>query len=258
MTHRVFSRNAASSRAIPIQKMIDEIKKCPARPVHWGRNQKGMQAHEALDRDTALAAIALWDKAALQAISIAEQMVSLGVHKQIANRLLEPFAHMTTLVTATDFDNFFSLRADPDAQPEFQTLAFNALDAYLDGTPQALAPGEWHIPFGDRMPQGLQVAERLKIAVARAARVSYKTFEGKIDPVEDYRLHDRLAEGGHWSPFEHVAQCLETRERSGNFLGWGQYRKQFPRENRIGVDLREIAKRRRHFEWEEFEQSLAE
>jgi thymidylate synthase ThyX len=138
MTHRVFSRNAASSRAIPIQKMIDDIKKCPARPVHWGRHQKGMQAHEALGRDEALRAIALWDKAALQAISVVQEMIELGVHKQVANRLMEPFAHMTTLVTATDFDNFFSLRADTDAQPEFQVLAFKTLDAYLNGTPKPL------------------------------------------------------------------------------------------------------------------------
>jgi thymidylate synthase ThyX len=258
MTHRVFSRNAASSRAIPINKMIDEIKKCPARPVHWGRNQKGMQAHEALSREEATRAIALWDAAAKANIKIVQEMIDLGVHKQTANRLLEPFAHMVTLITATDFHNFFSLRADADAQPEFQVLAFTALDAYLNGTPKPLAPGEWHIPFGDRMPEGLELAERLKIAVARAARVSYKTFEGEINPVEDYRLHDRLAEGGHWSPFEHVAQCLETRERSGNFLGWGQYRKQFAGENRLGVNLREIAKGRKAFEWEEFHASLAE
>lgn len=258
MTHRVFSRNAASSRAIPITKMIDEIKKCPARPVYWGRNQKGMQAHEALSTDEARRAIALWDTAAKTNIQFVQQMIDLGVHKQIANRLLEPFAHMVTLITATDFDNFFSLRADPDAQPEFQVLAFRSLDAYLNSTPKPLEVGEWHLPFGDRMPNGLELAERLKIATARAARISYKTFDGKIDPVEDYRLHDQLAQGGHWSPFEHAAQCLETRVRSGNFLGWGQYRKQFHGENRLGVDLREIAKKRRHFEWEDFEQSLAE
>jgi hypothetical protein len=134
-------------------------------------------------------------------------MIELGVHKQIANRLLEPFAHMTTLVTATDFDNFFSLRADTDAQPDFKSWPFKTLDAYLNSTPKRLEAGDWHIPFGDRMPVGLELLERLKVAVARAARVSYKTFDGKIDPVEDYRLHDRLAEGGHWSPFEHVAQC---------------------------------------------------
>lgn len=256
MTHRVFSRNAASSRAIPIQKMIDDVKKCPARPVHWGRNQKGMQANEALSRDEALRAIALWDKAALQAIGIAQEMVDLGVHKQVANRLLEPFAHITTLVTATDFHNFFSLRADPDAQPEFQTLAFHALNSYLDSTPKVLAPGEWHVPFGDRMPDALTIAQQLMIATARAARISYLTFEGQINPSEDYRLHDRLKEGGHWSPFEHSAQCAETSERSGNFIGWLQYRKQFPGENRLGVDLQEIATKRKVFEWEEFHQEL--
>jgi thymidylate synthase ThyX len=258
MTHRVFSRNAASSRAIPINKMIDDIKQCPARPVHWGRNQKGMQANESLSRDEALRAIALWDGACKVNIETVQKMVELGVHKQVANRLLEPFAHMTTLVTATDFDNFFSLRADPDAQPEFQVLAFTALDGYLNSTPKPLAPGEWHIPFGDRMPEGLELADRLKIAVARAARVSYKTFDGQINPVEDYRLHDRLAESGHWSPFEHVAECSETRIRSGNFIGWSQYRKRFMNENRLGADLRLIASRRKHFEWEDFHVALAE
>lgn len=256
MTHRMFSRNAASSRAIPIQKMIDDVKHNPARPVHWGRQQKGMQAHEALDRATAEQAIRLWDLAAIQNIQIVQQMIDLGVHKQVANRLLEPFAHMTTLVTATDVENFFSLRADPDAQPEFQVLAFKTLQTYLQSTPQVLQPGEWHIPFGDRMPEGTTLEQMLKVATARAARVSYLTFDGEINVLADVMLHDRLRAGGHWSPFEHCAQCLETSERSGNFLGWLQYRKIFAGENREGIDLAALLDKRKIFEWEDFHQEL--
>jgi thymidylate synthase ThyX len=256
MTHRAFSRNAASSRAIPVDKMLASVIANPARPVHWGKAQRGMQAYESLGLAEAEAAIKLWDKAALANIEIAKELLNLGVHKQVANRLLEPFAHMTTLVTATDFHNFFSLRADPEAQPEFQVLGFNLLTAYLDSTPKILKPGDWHIPFGDRMPEVPQEM-RLKIATARAARLSYMTFDGVIDPDKDYALHDSLKESGHWSPFEHCAQCLAVPTRSGNFRGWHQYRKMFPNENREGVNLHEIAKRRVHFYWEDYQQALA-
>jgi thymidylate synthase ThyX len=48
MTHRLFSRNAASSRAIPINKMMDQVLTAPAMPVEWGLNKSGMQAEEML------------------------------------------------------------------------------------------------------------------------------------------------------------------------------------------------------------------
>ena len=137
-------------------------------------------------------------------------LMALGLHKQIANRVLEPFVFQTTLVTATEWENFLALRADPDAQPEFQALADLMLDAYVANTPRALAAGEWHIPFGDMMPGGLTLEEQLRVATARCARLSYLTFDGIIHVERDVELHDRLARRGHWSPFEHIAQALDT------------------------------------------------
>ncbi|MGI8546728.1 MAG: FAD-dependent thymidylate synthase [Gemmatimonadaceae bacterium] len=240
MTHRVFSRNAASSRAIPIERMIQSVLVNPAEPVEWGTNKPGMQAGAPLGREETIVARAAWQRAAQAAADHARTLLALGVHKQIANRLLEPFAHMTTLVTATEWDNFFSLRAHPDAQPEFQELAYTMLDAYLSSGPADLAPGEWHIPFGDMMPDGLTDEDRLKIATARCARTSYLTFDGQIVVEKDIPLHDRLASAGHWSPFEHSACALESDTWSGNFRGFRQYRKQFAGENRR-ADLHQIA-----------------
>lgn len=239
MTHRAFSRNAASSRAIPIQRMIEAIRENPARPVHWGTAKPGMQAGEPLPPEKAEQAVAIWDEACHDAIAHAERLLELGVHKQVVNRLLEPFAHMTTLVTATEWENFFALRAHPDAQPEFQVLAYRMLAAYLANEPVQVPVGGWHIPFGDRMPDGLTEEERLKIATARCARVSYLTFDGEFAPEKDFALHDRLAQAGHWSPFEHCARALPEAVPSGNLVGWRQYRKEFPDENRR-ADLKGI------------------
>jgi thymidylate synthase ThyX len=233
MTHRVFSRNAASSRAIPVAKMLERLLAEPAMPFYWGKNQKGMQAGQELDTDDILMASEQWLGARDHAIWRAQKLVELGVHKQIANRILEPWAHMVTIITATEWENFFSLRADPDAQPEFQELAYHMLQAYLESEPRQLAEGQWHVPFGDRYVDDVNdVALRLKIATARCARVSYMNFEGDFEYAKDYKLHDDLLKSGHMSPFEHCARAEAEPVRSGNFVGYTQYRKLFPNECR--------------------------
>ena len=285
MTHRVFSRNASSSRAIPVKKMIDDVKYNPAMPIFWGKNQAGMQAKEELDdinKDkkilispvgnsadpcelmvtTKRAAQYEWLAARDSAVKHAEKMLELGLHKQTANRLLEPFMHITVLVTTTDHENFLSLRAHEDTQPEFQELAYNMLRLYQSKEPNKLKEGEWHIPFGDNLdhkriwkmvqesthektPYGAEVFNgthfndenlfretAIKISTARCARVSYLNFEGKDDYTKDIELHDILKNSGHWSPFEHCAMALDKPEQSGNFVGWKQYRKMFNGENR--------------------------
>jgi thymidylate synthase ThyX len=218
--------------------MIERIMKEPARPVHWGKNQKGMQADQELDLDTKLAASLIWNDAMFDAIKHAEKLLDLGVHKQIANRLLEPFAHMTTIITATEWANFFNLRAHKDAQPEFQVLAFKMLEAYVGSTPRELEPGQWHLPFADKyVPEGLDVLSLLKIVAARCARISYLNFEGDLDHDKDYVLHDDLKDNGHMSPFEHALQAAEdATSRSGNVLGYIQYRKLIPNEERVAFD----------------------
>lgn len=230
MTHRAFSRNAASSRAIPIEKQIEQVTTNPAMPVRWGKNGKGMQDHGAFEGDEEATAKEYWGWAAAAAVEQARELSNLGLHKQIVNRVLEPFVWMTTLVTATQFENFFSLRVHKDAQPEFQHLAYMMLKRYLANKPEAKGWGEWHVPFGDKMTDGLDNATKLKVATARAARTSYLTMDSKIDIAKDVDLHDRLAESGHWSPFEHAA--IAEQGRGGNFNGWKQYRQMFPNENR--------------------------
>lgn len=245
MTHRVFSRNAASSRAIPIEKVIEQVGHNTAGPIRWGKNGKGMQDHGAYTgRLDILNCERWWHDAALNAISSAEQLQNLGLHKQIVNRVLEPFVWMTTLVTATEYENFFSLRVHKDAQPEFQHLAYLMLKAYVGNAPQKKDWGEWHLPFGDRMPAGLSITDAIKVATARAARTSYLTMDGEIDVMKDFQLHDRLSESGHWSPFEHPAQASKFEATNfknvyGNYKGWKPYRKYFPNENRR-CDLKQL------------------
>lgn len=246
MTHRLFSRNAASSRAIPIGRMIRDILRTPAKPVSWGQNGKGMQAKAELPRSRRKSAELVWLVASWFACGFSWLLSKLGVHKQLANRVTEPFAHMTTLVTATEFDNFFALRAHPDAQPEFQTLAFLMLREYLLSEPRRLKAGEWHLPFWRDQDEAklddehgylsLSAADeldvRLKVCTARCARTSYLNFFGKDSFAADFKLHDDLLKNGHMSPFEHCARAEAEPVVSGNFIGYTQYRKQFPNEVR--------------------------
>ncbi len=233
LTHRQFSRNSASSRAIPVQKMIERIEREPAMPVYWGKNQKGMQASEELTGVEKKAAVGIWLEAAKYAVERSKNLLALGVHKQIANRLLEPFAHMTTIVSATEWGNFFNLRAHKDAQPEFQELAYQMLEVYVASRPVVLAADQWHLPFADKyIPDGLDTPSLLKIATARCARVSYLNFEGDIAFEKDYQLHDSLLASGHMSPFEHCGQAQDYPTHSGNFVGFVQYRKKIPGECR--------------------------
>lgn len=235
-THRMLSRNSSSSRAIPIEKIIQQVKDDPAMPEFWGKNQKGMQADEELDSEHLTSSKREWIFARDRAIESAQCLHRHGAHKQIVNRLLEPWMHQTVLCTATDWENFFALRAHEDAQPEFRHLAYLMLNEYNKATPKEVLTGQWHIPFGDNYCDDLTVDEQLKVCTARAARVSYNTFEGDIDYIKDFKLHDQLLENGHLSPFEHCAMAMSYYDRPdrryGNFTGWQQYRKFFNNENR--------------------------
>lgn len=247
MTHRMFSRNAASSRAIPVSKIISNIRETPAVPVYWGKNEKGMQANDELDEADIILAEQIWLESMESQIKYAEKLLKLNVHKQIANRLLEPYFHITTLVTATDFYNFFNLRAHKDAQPEFQELAFQMLDVYIESKPKQLAAGEWHLPFADKyIPEGIPLQNLLKITSARAARTSYMNFNGNIEHDKDYELHDNLVNSGHMSPLEHPAQACNDANYRGNFRGYLQYRKLFPNENKSQFNPNKLKAERKH------------
>ena len=242
LTHRALSRNAMSSRAIPIRKMLRKVWNDPAMPVYWGRNGKGMQAKGELPPPRRFIARSIWLSLSRASIAAVWALEKVGLHKQDANKLLTPFLHITTVVTATEWGNFFNLRAHRDAHPSFQQLAYKMLEAYVASTPRQLEAGGWHLPFADRYVDDVpDTASLLKIVTARCARVSYLNFEGDIDFSKDYRLHNDLLGNGHMSPFEHPAQALaDGSEWSGNFRGFRQYRKTIPNENRCVFDPRQL------------------
>ncbi len=237
MTHRMFSRNAASSRAIPIEKMIERVENDPVIPVYWGKNQKGMQAKEELDTISEAHAEKQWLISRDLAIDQAKRLIRLDVHKQIVNRLLEPWMWITVICSATAYENFFKLRCHPDAQPEIQKLAYMMRDEYNRNTPTVVKNGHWHLPLlemdiRDWQAHNFAISDLCRISVGRCARVSYLTHHGTRDPQADIELHDRLLLSGHWSPFEHVAYAAPGKI-SGNFHGWVQYRKQFEGESGV-------------------------
>lgn len=227
MTHRMFSRNAASSRAIPVQTMIKNVLENPVIPIHWGANQKGMQAFEVLSAGKAEHCERLWLEQRDAAVACVQQMLDEGLHKQIANRLLEPWMWIVVICSTTSFEHFRRLRCHPAAEPHFQKLAGLMADAY-DGTePTLKQTGEWHLPLtGFEGDESLSVDELVMASTARCARVSYLTHDGTRDVQADLDLHDRLSASGHWSPFEHPAKAWPGIQ-GGNFKGWIQHRQYF-------------------------------
>jgi thymidylate synthase ThyX len=261
MTHRVFSRNASSSRAVPVAKLIEDIKRDTAMPMHWGKNQKGMQADEECNELVGCEGCSgnnygqsredAWFESRDNAIAMAEAFDKAGYHKQIVNRLLEPFSHINVVVTSTDWANFFHLRDHKDAMPEIQELARLIKNAMYYSPSAVLKPGEWHLPYitDQELKNWLyknadleyQNKILIKCSVARCARVSYLTYEGKQPEIQaDLALYDRLvgSEPLHASPAEHQATpdehdfmlgWLYPKEHA-NLRGWRQYRKMLPNE----------------------------
>ncbi len=227
--------------------MMKMILSDPVIPIKWGAEQKGMQTGSEVDPESARKAIGIWLDARDLMIKAADALAELGVHKSLCNRLTEPFMWITVLVTATEWKNFFRLRIHPDAEIHFQKIAGMILDEIEKSTPKLIDDGDWHCPFLDESEQldrreaclrnNFAVLDRLKrISVGRCARVSYLTHEGKRDPQEDVNLTTKLIERTdnviHASPLEHVAQALDNGSvRSGPFVGWKQFRKDFPNEN---------------------------
>lgn len=260
MTHRMFSRNASSSRAIPFERQMKMIEEDIAMPLEFRQNQKGMQAGEAFDEYTQEGMRNQWKTAAKSAIHYAQSLALMGVHKQYVNRLVEPFAHITVVVSATEYSNFFALRHHSMAQPEIAELAKKMWDTYSIATPKTLKAGEWHLPFISEAELTAQVdfenetvnwEPLIKMSVARCARTSYLNHDSTIPTMEDdYKLYDRLLKDPpiHASPAEHQAQAIgeerfvldfdtghypvsTANDFSGNFRGWTQYRKTLKGEN---------------------------
>lgn len=251
MTHRLFSRNAMSSRAVPIEKMIAQVRSDPAEPIHWGKNQSGMQAKEELSGFDLGMVQQNWLDAAGCAAIYADNMSKCEAHKQIVNRILEPFQLMKTVLTATEFDNFFWLRKHEDAQPEIKELARLMWDALQASVAVGLEPGDWHVPYFGNGPwfakrDEMPLADALAISSSCCAQVSYRLLDESIEKAR--KVYQRLVESTpvHASPFEHQASPMVftnwaqsgdlgteqgtthmTRDGefwSGNFKSWIQYR----------------------------------
>ncbi|MBX4200160.1 FAD-dependent thymidylate synthase [Candidatus Parcubacteria bacterium] len=277
-THRDFSRNSASSRAIPVWKRLKEVLEKPFVPLQFGKNKAGMQSAESVSEEDNAASRHNWlvgrDVAVLQAFFLsggtaqilkdskgdprAEELckkiedlsyffrdvitkikpIKIGVHKQHANRVLEPYSYHTVIVTSSVWKNFYALRASPLAQPEIQTLAIAMARAHTESVPCQLDEGGWHLPFVfDEDRKEVSDPKRLaRLSSARCARVSYLTHDGKRSLDADFQMADSLQINGHMSPFEHPATILPKGLSglwySGNFTScWTQYRKMLPNEN---------------------------
>lgn len=249
MTHRVFSRNARSSRAVPVHKLLKEEIYMP----RFMLNRPGMQSVDELTDAQRKEAERIWESMAEDVRHGVRRLMELGVHKQWANRPLEWFGWIDVLVTSTDWANFFALRVDEGAQPDIYDLAYKMKRAMDNSSPSLLHPGEWHLPyitpeeyeacyaFGEE--EGWDGLKRL--SVARCARLSYEPFDGNASPEKEEERYNRLVGSHpvHASPAEHqatpdekVSHPVETdpewhhEDQHGNFYGWRQYRKMIPGE----------------------------
>ncbi len=273
------SRNSSSSRAIPVARLIQDVMDDPVIPMHWGANQKGMQAIAECNELVHIGGMWFNDSGNLMAddttrvrawllgrdymVRLARAFDEAGYHKQIVNRLIEPWCHINTIVTATEWSNFFALRCHPDAQPEMRALADAIFLAMANSTPQYLNPTDWHLPFvRDDEKHTVWLEHRyvgrdnseewdwdsankqlIKLSVARCARTSYMTHDGKEPNIDDdLKLYERLVGSVplHASPAEHQASpdfpsvykdqwC--NPHLHANFVGWCQYRKTLVGEN---------------------------
>ncbi len=260
MTHRKTSRNSASSRAKPLEWVIAQVRRDPFIPEFWGKNQKGMQAYEELTGWRRWFAKRTWKTAMHMALVLARMLDKLNLHKQLGNRILEPFCWHTIVITATDWGNFFALRTDKAAQPEIRRIALLMQEAYETSVPKVLTPGEWHKPYVDD-DEGFSEMDGVKVSTGRCARNSYGTQHDKRAAEREIAMHDGLIADGHMSPTEHQARGLTDEEWDlldrlaetirtsnegnaqyrttllesvytiGNFKGFMQYRKTIPFED---------------------------
>ncbi len=239
MTHRLKSRNAASSRAIPISMTIQEVEENPFIPIHWGAAQRGMQAYAEIpveDQEKAREVVLWLRDRALEGV---RKLMNLGLHKQVVNRYLEPFQWITVIASACEagWANFFHLRCHKMAEPHINMIANLARIVYEEQKPDVRRNMEWHLPYISE-DERTTIEDSIflaKVSAARCARVSYLTHDGRRDVVEDRKLFDKLAAGSrvHASAMEHPAKLVIGGEGfASNFDPcWRQLRKMIPRES---------------------------
>ena len=242
-THRVFSRNASSSRAIPFATMLEQVKTNPFIPIKFQKDHKGMQGTEYFEgkehEDCVRDWLAARDAAVKAATGFAYQ-----VTKQLRNRLLEPFLWHKAIVTSTDYENFFALRIHGDAEIHIADLAKKMWLAREESIPTLLNIGEWHLPYIELFdrPDGksgiaygifeeggaekyLSLEDAKKVSVSLCAQVSYRKSDFSLEKA--LRIYKSLIEStpAHASPIEQQATPHEDpNHHSGNFTGWIQNR----------------------------------
>ena len=264
MTHRLFSRNASSSRAIPIEKVIEQVINDPASPVEFGKNKPGMKASELTEN--LIAAYKVWVASGREIASFATVMKDMKLHKQVVNRILEPWQFIKVVMTTTNLNNFFELRNHPDADPTIQQLAKKMLKEVDDSQPTHLHEGQWHMPYVHNMLYSarkqkffdvdgseIDLKDALKISASCCAQVSYRKLDTSLEKA--YKIYDMLinSKPAHSSPVEHAATPIAHKYHkpmeyfdikgvthvdknripwSGNFHGWVQNRQLIP-ENAV-------------------------
>lgn len=227
LTHRMFSRNASSTRAVPVAKMIEQVINDPVIPIQWGKNRPGMTASDEISDK--VEAEKVWLLGRDSAVFIAQSLLAMQAHKQVINPVLMPYSWITAVITATEWANFFKLRNHKDARPEMERIASMMYSVYETSLP---VKRSHHIPYWDS-ECGEGLIEGMWRSVARCCRVSTLRHDGTPATLdEDHALYVRERAEGHWSPFEHQATALNDKFRwSGNFRGWQQYRKEFSGES---------------------------
>lgn len=243
-THRAFSRNSASSRAMPILKVIEQVAHTPYTPPRFGKHNTGMQPAGYFDEDEAFDLEWRWvdsaRRAAESAVTLAfsaydaqkiiqrldrgESLVGLEVTplvaKEVVNRLLEPFMTTRVIVSSTEWENFLTLRDHPDAQIDMQMIARAVRRVLDDAEYEILQEGEWHLPFLDDCDKALPLEEQVLLSASACAKVSYLR-DGVPMGIDSAT---RLWGAGHLSPFEHTARVQSVAPTLGNFRGWEQAR----------------------------------
>ena len=207
LTHRTFSRNARSNRAVPSRVLIREVLANPFVPEFWGRNQAGMQAGKELTGLRRWIARKTWLWARYPAIAAAWIMAKAGLHKQDANRVLNPWQWIDAVVTAgeAEWQACFALRCHPAADPKIQKIAEMIRKGIEDSVPRQLKWGQWHTPY---YPEAIYGTHEYASCGA-CARVSYSCFDGTHSIEANAALGLRLAmeKPAHASPLEHVLQA---------------------------------------------------
>lgn len=235
-THGILAKSSRSTRAVPTAKLRREVLDDPFVPSRWYKNGKGMAGKDLMvGWERGLAAL-LWCLGRYPAVLTSALLSRLGVHKQHAGRPLEPWMWVDTVVTGTEWSNFFNLRISASAQPEFDLLA-RAMKFELEAALPIERPH--HLPYiteAERQARAnnAEYLEKLLLASARrCASVSYAPHDGSKASVERdaAAAEANLLRPGHMSPFDHPA-VANGSAAGGRFSGlWRAYRKTLPYES---------------------------